>query len=167
MTTKELKFKEDLGTEDWLAQRIAEARAGGVNQWGVPKRMGSVTGRFTRELLLPTGLLVTLRGQRGEQSNPRPESLKYLSANWRSAKKKPVFIEVDPFGQPWVTEGNHRIMVAAAKEEPSVLADVQYLSGGQLRTSPAWQPEQLLAYDSEADAREAARPPKRRGKARP
>ena len=145
-----VEFREDLGDERWLAARLADARSGGVTQWGVPRRMGSVTGRFTRALRLPTDLLSTLRGQRGEQDNPRPESLKYLSSHWRTAKKNPAFIEVDPFGVPWVSEGNHRIMVASVKKEPFVLATVQYLSGGQLRAPKKWEPEKLLALDREA-----------------
>jgi len=146
-------FKQDLPGKRWIAEKLEEAEEGGVNRWGVPRRFGPVTGSFSRALRLPTAILAPLRGQRGEQDAPRQKSLDYILGNWDRLKNEAVYVEVDPFGQPWVSEGNHRIMVAAELGEPNVLAEVKYFSGSQLRCPAEWRPKQLLEYDENADVR--------------
>lgn len=146
-------FKQDIPSKRWVAEKVEEAEEGGLNRWGVPRRFGPVTGSFSRALMLPTALLAPLRGQRGEQDAPREKSLEYILANWERLKNEAVYIEIDPFGHPWVSEGNHRIMVATELGEPNVLAEVKYFSGSQLRAPVAWQPKQLLEYDEHASAR--------------
>ena len=149
-----VSFREDIPNARWVAEKWEEAELGGRNRWGVPRRMGPITGSFTQPLRLPTELLKPLRGERGEQDAPRPESLRYIADHWERLKDEAVFIEVDPFGEPWVSEGNHRIMVASALGEPNVLAEVRYFGGGQLKAKPRWKPKQLLEFDANADARE-------------
>ncbi|NBT36300.1 MAG: hypothetical protein EBT03_12340, partial [Betaproteobacteria bacterium] len=99
-------FKEDVPNARWVAEKVAEAEDSGRDRWGVPRYMGPVTGRFSRPLLVPTELLAPLRGERGEQDRPRAESLEFIAKHWERLQNEAVYIEVDPFGQPWVSEGN-------------------------------------------------------------
>jgi len=140
-------YKEDIPNENWLAGKVQDAEEGGRNKWGVPRRMGSVTGYFKRPLNLPTYLLSTLKGESGEQENVREDSLKYIRENWDEVKKEPVYVEVDPFGVAWVSEGNHRIMVARELGEASLPVEVRYFSGGQRKAGP-WAPNELLGLDA-------------------
>ncbi len=139
-------FREDIPYENWLAEKVEDAELGGRNQFGVPRRMGSVTGSFSRVLNLPTYLLGTLKGERGEQQNVREDSLKYIRENWDEVKNEPVYVEVDPFGQAWVSEGNHRIMVAREKGDPTLPVEIRYFSGGQRKAGP-FAPDELLKLD--------------------
>lgn len=143
---EEIAFAQDIPSKRWVAEKVRDAKDGGRNRWGVPRTFGPVTGAFSQPLWLPTSLLSPLRGERGEQDAPRQKSLEYLMENWDRVRLIPVYIEVDPFGQPWVSEGNHRIMTASIRGEPSVLAEVKYFSGSQLRVQPEWAPEHLIQY---------------------
>ncbi|NCA17839.1 MAG: hypothetical protein EBS90_12490, partial [Betaproteobacteria bacterium] len=143
-------FKEDVPNARWVAEKVAEAEDAGLNRWGIPRYMGPVTGRFSRPLLVPTELLAPLRGERGEQDRPRAESLEYIAKHWDRLQNEAVYIEVDPFGQPWVSEGNHRIMVAARMGVPYVLAEVRYFSGSQKKAPAKWKPKKLLEADVRA-----------------
>jgi hypothetical protein len=147
-----VKFRDSLTEGDdernWLEEELEEVEERGRNKWGVPQSMGPVTGSFNKELWLPTPLLSILRGERGEQDRPRERSLQYINENWEKLRLNPVYIEVDPYGVPWVSEGNHRIMVAAKRGEPFVLAEVRYFTGGQKKTSPSWKPQRLIDYDA-------------------
>jgi hypothetical protein len=143
-------FKEDLGpNEEWLRSKQNDAVRGGRNEFGVPKRMGSITGSFSRPLQLPTYVLGVLKGEQGEQTRIRQESLDYLRKNWDSVKHEPIYIEVDPFGIAWVNEGNHRIMVARELGEKTLPVEVRYFSGGQKKAGP-FEPEELLKLDEKA-----------------
>lgn len=143
---EEIAFAQDIPSKRWVAEKVRDAKDGGRNRWGVPRTFGPVTGSFSQPLWLPTSLLSPLRGERGEQDAPRQKSLEYLMENWDRVRLIPVYIEVDPFGQPWVSDGNHRIMAASIRGEPSVLAEVKYFSGSQLRVQPEWAPERLIQY---------------------
>lgn len=143
-------FNEDLGpSEEWLRSKKNDAVRGGRNEFGVPKRMGSITGSFSRPLQLPTYLLGVLKGEQGEQTRVRQESLDYIRKNWGSLKHEPVYVEVDPFGRAWVNEGNHRIMVARELGEKTLPVEVRYFSGGQKKAGP-FDPEELLKLDEKA-----------------
>lgn len=143
------KFVEDLGPSGWLSKKLASVEAAGVNEFGVPKSMGPVTGTFSRPLNLPTYLLGTLKGERGEQGNVRGDSLEYIRNNWDLVKREPVYVEVDPFGRAWVSEGNHRIMVARELGERTLPVEVRYFTGGQQKAGP-WAPDELLALDAQS-----------------
>ncbi|TXH46820.1 MAG: PLxRFG domain-containing protein [Desulfurellales bacterium] len=143
------KFVEDLGPSGWIERKLKAVDAAGVNEFGVPKSMGSVTGTFSRPLNLPTYLLGTLKGERGEQGNVRGDSLEYIRNNWDLVKREPVYVEVDPFGRAWVSEGNHRIMVARELGERTLPVEVRYFTGGQQKAGP-WAPDELLALDAQS-----------------
>ena len=145
--TTKATFNEDLGpNESWLQGKINSAKEGGLNEFGVPKRMGSITGSFSRPLDLPTYLLSVLKGEQGEQSKVRKDSIDFIRKNWDKVKKEPIYVEVDPFGRAWVNEGNHRIMVARELGEKTLPVEVRYFSGGQKEAGP-FKPNELIKLD--------------------
>lgn len=145
-TERPISFKQDIPSQEWVATKVQYAEEDGRNAFGVPRTFGPITGSFSDTLLLPVALLATIPGERGEQQNVRPESLKAIRDDWERIKQEPVFVEIDPFGKAWLSEGNHRIMVAQGKGEAAFAAEVRYFSGGQLKTDEM-RPENLLKMD--------------------
>lgn len=139
-------FRSDIPNEFWLNEKREDFVAAGNNEFGVPKSMGPVTGSFARVLNLSVDLLVQVPGERGEQSKPRQDSLEYIRQNWAEVSKEPVYVEVAPDGKGWVSEGNHRIMVAQEKGVSSLPVEVRYFSGGE-RFATAFAPDKLIAED--------------------
>lgn len=148
---KPVVFYEDIPNESWLNNKIEDAVLGGTNQFGVPRKMGSVTGYFESPVLVPVDYLANIPGERGEQANVRPESLDYIRKNWDEVSKNPPYIEVDPFGKAWVSEGNHRIMVAKEMGLKAIPVEIRYFSGGQ-RKAGALSPENIARYNKETAA---------------
>lgn len=142
-------FKSDIPSEQWLQEKLEWTREDGRNKWGVPKTFGPITGSFDRPLNLPVELLASTPGERAEQSNVRPESLQYIRENFDRVIQDPVYVEVDPFGKSWISEGNHRIMVAAEKGVQSLPTQVRYFSGAE-REASDFAPERLIALDLKA-----------------
>jgi len=136
------KFKEDLGSPSWLQEQIDYAKERGRDRWGVPY-MGKTTGSFKGDISVPMSLLEKLRGQRGEQQAVREESLDYIRKNWDEVSKEPPYIEVAYNGEAWISEGNHRIMVAKEKGLNILPVEIKYFDGGQKVDGPL-KPEKLL-----------------------
>lgn len=136
------KFKEDLGSPSWLQEQIDYAKERGRDRWGVPY-MGKTTGSFKGDISVPMSVLEKLRGQRGEQQAVREESLDYIRKNWDEVSKEPPYIEVAYNGEAWISEGNHRIMVAKEKGLDSLPVEIKYFDGGQKVDGPL-KPEKLL-----------------------
>jgi hypothetical protein len=143
---KVLGYSEDIPNEKWLAGKLEDAVSGGTNSFGVPRRMGSTTGYFGKPVEVPVDVLAKLPGERGEQSNVRKESMDYIRKNWAEVSKQPPYIEVDPFGKAWVSEGNHRIMVAKELGLKTLPVEIRYFSGGQ-RKAGELAPEKILEYN--------------------
>lgn len=152
-------FSSDIPCEVWLSEKREDSMHGGRNRHGVLKSFGPVTGRFDRNLKLQVSALALLPGECNEQSNVRPESLRYIRDNATEVFKTPVYVEVDPLGVPWISEGNHRIMVAAELGMPSLPVEVRYFSGGE-RLAIAFAPDKLLELDSIEVNRVAAPTPR-------
>lgn len=145
---KQASFKSDIPAEHWLEEKLRWVREGGRNEWGVPKTFGPITGSFSRPLILPVELLQGVPGERGEQGNVRQKSLEYIRANFEKVTEDPIYVEVDPFGKAWVSEGNHRIMVAAEKGVSSLPTQVRYFTGAE-RIATDFSPERLMNLDAE------------------
>jgi hypothetical protein len=143
---KLLGYSEDIPNEKWLAGKVEDAVSGGTNSFGVPRRMGSTTGYFGKPVEVPVEVLAKLPGERGEQGNVRKDSLDYIRKNWDTVSKEAPYIEVDPFGKAWVSEGNHRIMVAKEKGLKTLPVEIRYFSGGQ-RNAGELAPEKILEYN--------------------
>jgi hypothetical protein len=146
MPKESLKFSEDIPNERWLQGKIEDAEMGGRNSFGVPRRMGSTTGYFNKPPEVSVDLLSKLPGERGEQGNVRQDSLDYIRKNWDEVIKNPPYIEVDPFGKAWVSEGNHRIMVAKEKGLKTLPVEIRYFSGGQ-RKAGELSPENIIKFN--------------------
>ncbi len=142
------KFKSDIPSEDWLREKLRWTQEDGRNQWGVPKTFGPITGSFDRPLNLPVEVLLGVPGERAEQSNVRPDSLAHIRKNFERVTQDPVYVEVDPYGKAWMSEGNHRIMVAAERGVTHLQAQVRYFSGGE-REATDFAPERLMAMDAQ------------------
>lgn len=128
-------FREDIPNERWLQEKVEYAREKGVNRWGVPY-MGVVTGYFREPVQLPLEILVQLKGARQEQQNVRVDSLDYIRSNWDEVSQYAPFITVSYDGQAWISEGNHRIMIAAEKALEHMAVEVRFFDGGQRAAGP-------------------------------
>lgn len=130
---------EDMGSQTWLQEQIDYASSKRPNRFGVPF-MGKITGRFTAPVNVPVSLLVKLLGQRGEQSNVRINDLEAIKNILSTTGKLPLcadgsmyvpYIEVAYNGEAWVSEGNYRIMAAAALGWKTLPVEIRYFDGGQ------------------------------------
>lgn len=126
---------EDIPNDRWLQGKIDYAKEKGRNRFGVP-HMSTVTGYFKGPVQVPVSMLAGLKGQRGEQGARREESLKYIRENWDEVSKQPPYVEVAYNGEAWVSEGNHRIMVAVEKGVESIPVEIRYFDGGQRLAGP-------------------------------
>jgi hypothetical protein len=150
------EFTDDNPGGDWLAGKQRDFREGGRDQYGVPKRMGPVTGAFRKRVLIPVEKLAEVPGMRGEQRNVRSDSLSWLVDHMGETGKLPLydgkeyspFIQVDASGQPWVNEGNHRIMAAKQLGWKYLPVEVRYFSGGE-QSAGDWSPESLMKDHAE------------------
>lgn len=159
-TNKPPKFRTDNPGGRWLAFERQNAAEKGVDEFGAPRVFGSVTGYFTDTLLIPVDKLVDVPGRRSEQKNVRPSSLKWLTEKMRKTGKLPLsesgkemapFIQVDQNGQPWVNEGNHRIMAAKELGWKSMPVEVKYFNGGEDTAINGWSPNELLAQAGDSE----------------
>lgn len=139
----EATFKQDHGPagSGYLERKQKEARESGRNAYGVP-RMSSTTGWFTDTVQVPVDILKKIPGMRGEQKNVRQADLAWLKAYMGRTGHLPLwgepdnpreeapYIQVDYSGQPWVNEGNHRIMAAAALGWKTLPVEIKYFDGG-------------------------------------
>lgn len=141
-------FRFDVPSETWLDEKREDSAAAGRDKYGVPKRMGPITGSFSRSLNLPVDLLAQVPGERGEQSAIRQDSLEFIRNNWDDISKELIYVEVAPDGKAWVSEGNHRIMVAVGKGVAHLSVEVRYFSGGE-RLDSAFAPNKLIEMDSQ------------------
>lgn len=141
-------FRSDIPSERWLEQKLAWVHEDGRNDWGVPKTMAPVTGSFNRCLRLPTALLRLIPGERGEQKNVRQDSLAYIRDHFETISQEPLYVEVDPYGQAWMSEGNHRVMVACNLEVPWLTVQVRYFCGAE-RIEGVFSPAALTALDAQ------------------
>ena len=129
------RLSEDIPNDEWLQGKIDYAMSKGRNQWGVP-HMSTVTGYFDKPVEVSLRVLSRLKGERDEQNNVREDSLEYIRKNWDEVSQQPPYIEVAYNGEAWVSEGNHRIMVAAENGLESMPVEIRYFDGGQRRSGP-------------------------------
>lgn len=148
-------LRSDIPNEDWLRDNVDYAKQKGRDRYGVPY-MGKVTGTFNRNLKLPVSLLASLKGMRGEQQNVRQSDLAWLKNHMQKTGKLPLtesgeeyapFVMVNHSGEPWVSEGNHRIMAAKQLGMSHLPVEVRYFDGGE-RAEGKFHPDRLKAHDA-------------------
>lgn len=137
----EATFKQDHGPSGYIERKQKEARESRRDSYGVP-RMSSTTGWFTDTVQVPVDLLKKIPGMRGEQKNVRQADLAWLMDYMGRTGHLPLYgepgkqreyvpyIQVDYSGKPWVNEGNHRIMAAAALGWKTLPVEIKYFDGG-------------------------------------
>ena len=142
----------DVPNEEWLNSKIAYAKKSGRNSFGVPY-MGSTTGyvRNPSQVELPVSLLAQLPGARNEQQNVRTKDLEAIVKImqdtgrlplWNGREYKP-FIGVAWNGEPWVLEGNHRIMAAAKLGWKTLPVELKYFDGGERVETGVLHPDRI------------------------
>jgi hypothetical protein len=154
----QLTLKIDNPGGDWLANKIADTKAGGKRPSGRYNILGSTTAWFNREAFIPTEILASIKGTNQEQQNVRKDSLDFLISYMKTHKKLPdadwhehneyaPFIVVDQDGVPYVNEGNHRIMAAKAAGFKGLPVEIKYFNGGEQQYGPL-SPQSVITYDN-------------------
>ena len=139
------KLIVDVPNENWLQGKVDYAIEKGRNKNGVP-HMSTVTGRFNRPVEVSLRVLSELKGENNEQNNVRQDSLDYIRKNWDEVSKEPPYIEVAYNGEAYVSEGNHRIMVALEKGLETMPVEIRYFDGGERRNGPL-NPNRISSLD--------------------
>lgn len=138
----------DVPNETWLADNVAYAEESGLNRFGVPF-MGKVTGYWDGgNPVVDIAVLAALPGQRNEQERVRSESLAWLRSEMKERGLERIgvpYIEVAYNGDAWVSEGNHRIMVAKSLGWAQLPIHVRYFDGGERAQGGPLYPEKLIA----------------------
>jgi hypothetical protein len=141
LPVNEASLVTDVPREEWLEDKIAYAKKRGRDSFGVPY-MGSTTAyvRQPSHVVLPVSLLARIPGARGEQKNVRQEDLAAIMKIMKDTGKLPLTSrgeEYKPFvcvawnGEPWVMEGNHRIMAADRLGWDTLPVELKYFDGGE------------------------------------
>lgn len=138
-------LKDNPGGE-WLQGKINYVKEKGRNIHGKPF-MSTVTGSFNDYVRLPVSILKNIPGASGEQKNVRQSDLEWLTNYMETNNRLPPmsndddteyapFIVVGYDGQPWVSEGNHRIMAAAKLGWKTLPIEIRYFDGGESVPGP-------------------------------
>jgi hypothetical protein len=144
----------------WLQGQQEDCIEAGNDQFGGPKRFGAVTGSFNKAVYLPVDVVARVPGRRGEQSRVRHDDLAWLTDYMKtnghlpltdSGKEYAPFIQVAYDGNPWVNEGNHRIMAAKALGWKWIPIELRYFAGGEEADGPL-HPDKVIAWDAQGSA---------------
>lgn len=156
---KPLKLRIDNPGGDWLKGKIEDLKTAKPNQFGNPSRMGSITGTWSRHVLLPVSLVSTIPGLNNEHVHVRQHDFDSLHGVMSKTQRLPIpphmdkqyspFVVVDYEGKPWVSEGNHRIMVAKKLGWKYIPIELRYFTGGE-GVPGKLSPDTVKKYDAEA-----------------
>ena len=121
-----LQGKLDQAQEDYRTAPVDSAR----------RKVGSsvVTAWFSDPLDLPPDLLKKIPGALGEEafreSGVKLENLQ-KSIRERGYEESPILIHVREDGQPFIIEGNHRVVEAVLSKRSTIPVSLRYLRGGE------------------------------------
>lgn len=145
-------FVEDIPNEHWLQGKVRDAMSRPRNSFGVPS-MRSITGYFKGNVLVPVRWATQVPGMRDEQNRVRHDDLAAIRRIIQETGRFPLekeggaeyvpFLNIGHDGKPWVNEGSHRIMAAAAEGLDYIPVQLRYFDGGQRRAGK-WSPDNLL-----------------------
>jgi len=151
----ELKFKSDIPSEKWLKEKIKISNEYGKKPSGAPRSYGSLTGYFSRNILLPVEELAKVKGENQEQQNIRQKDLdaikKIMSESGRLPKDDIPLVAVAQDGTPYIIEGNHRIMAAKDLNFKYLPVEIRYFNGAE-QESKFLNPETVSNFDKQAHA---------------
>lgn len=156
--TQSLNLKIDNPGGNWLRDKIRYCREDGYNSFGAPDTLGSITGTWSRNVLIPVNLLATIKGCRGEQDRTRHEDLAWLKKEMETENRLPLYSENRQYcpmvvvwydGSAWINEGNHRIKAAFALGWEYLPVTLRYFTGGEDKDA-ILSPSKVKAFDSTA-----------------
>ncbi len=143
----------------WLQDKQAYNKQEGNNRHGSPKVWGAITASWDRQVLVPVSVLSKIHGMAGERTNVRSDDLAWLTDHMSKHKRLPLnagkhyvpYVMVWQDGTPWVNEGNHRILAAAALKYDYLPVQIRYFTGGEAAHG-LLSPDRVRKYDAEAFA---------------
>jgi len=159
--TSTLRLIRDNPGGAWLDEKRKDSKEAGENRWGAPARFGTVTGAWSRKVLVPTDVVARLKGVQGEHYRVRQDDLDGLHDYMGKNKRFPPFRDENPEhqyfpfitvyqdGTPWISEGNHRIMSAKKLGWKFIPIELRYFNGAELEDGPL-SPSKVKAYDEAA-----------------
>lgn len=153
------KLRSDIPSEHWLNSKKSLANEYGVDPTtGVPRSFGVITGYFegNTPIKIPVDVLKVIKGQKGEQNSVRKDDLAWL-VNYMKEGYLPImngkeyypYIEVDQNGNPWINEGNHRIMAADQLDWEWMSVEIRYFNGGETIDNGLLSPDKIKAWQEE------------------
>lgn len=119
---------------------------------GAKGMYGTVTGYYGANIFVPVDLLNSLPGVYNEQltrNDPGGHKFKDIMA---SVKERGFlfdhvpFITVNHLGEAYISEGNHRIAVAAALGLEAIPVEIRYFNGGEAAEGPM-HPSKLAGFE--------------------
>lgn len=158
---EELRFKTDNPGGDWLKYKQEDAESMMSKYKNTDNSLGkgfsgSVTGYFTKHVVIPVSHIKNTPGAMGEEnyvntpSNKKMDTLKSEigSPDKFDSKSHPIFIAVNHKGDAYTMEGNHRLAYAAQHGIDHIHAEVRYFNGGET-VQGKYHPSTLLKLHHE------------------
>ena len=148
-------FKTDNPGGDWLESklRFAERSKADAEPDTYRANLGNsdgVTGYFQRPLNINPKVFKDVKGAMGEENfRPDPTKLKNLKKNIAEEGydkfRGTILIHVREDGEPFIVEGNHRIIEAIESNRPTIPVEIKYLRGAE-EIQGDFSPEEIIKY---------------------
>jgi len=148
-------FKTDNPGGDWLESklRFAERSKADAPPNTYRANLGNsdgVTGYFQRPLNINPEVFKDIKGAMGEESfRPDPIKLKNLKKDIAEEGydkfRGTILIHVREDGEPFIVEGNHRIIEAIESGRPTIPVEIKYLRGAE-EVQGDFSPEEIIKY---------------------
>jgi hypothetical protein len=152
-----LSFKTDVPNANWLKEKREISNEYGKKPSGAPRAYGSITGYFSRNLLVPIEELSKVKGENLEQQNVRQADLDAIKKIMSKTGRLPQesggdyvpLITVAQDGTPYISEGNHRIMAAKELGFKYLPVEIRYFNGAE-QESKFLNPKAVTKFDDQA-----------------
>ena len=148
-------FKTDNPGGDWLESklRFAERSKADASPNTYRANLGNsdgVTGYFQRPLNINPEVFKDVKGAMGEESfRPDPTKLKNLKKDIAEEGydklRGTILIHVREDGEPFIVEGNHRIIEAIESGRSTIPVEIKYLRGAE-EVQGDFSPEEIIKY---------------------
>lgn len=136
---RQAALRSDLGPNDaWLQSKIERSRRAmseaDDNTYSSNLGQATVTGTYDDYLRIDPRVLADVPGAMGEERyRPDPRKIGDLRADIArdGYQESPILVHVREDGEPFVVEGNHRIIEAIESGRPTIPVRVEYLRGAE------------------------------------
>lgn len=118
---------------------------------GAKGMYGTVTGYYQESIFVPLDLLNSLPGVYNEHLRRNDPDGSKFKAIMQSVEENGFlldhlpFITVNHLGEAYISEGNHRIAVAAALGMDAIPVEIRYFNGGEAADGPL-HPSKLAGF---------------------